>query len=374
MITLDIDYNKLLALRASRPKTILHSQPVSDDAQPAQLLGYKLAIECGSIVRTSWIDQSYPEWSDFTSRVLPLCDKPIEQKEVRFYTHDWANPWTWNGKTCGDPAAWAAGGVALHPMTGLWVDATGAQMLQSYATPQIDDGAGNMVPNPDYMNDQVLYGALMHHITASYDDVAYKWLDANGNVLAWLDLPVRPTEANPGVWKAPDGSVVTSYDTASRRWKDPDGNDRTSSRWRIDPYEDSLINLKEVGMDLEMTAELPEGLAFRWQAFGLASGAQKAALEQAGLPTDMAYKGVEFPYYTIQDLRFGCNEYTQYNHQEFGNQSYTQAMVYNYTRSVEPVLDARQKQRLDLVMDNHQPITTTAIARGTFLAVQYPSF
>jgi hypothetical protein len=91
-------------------------------------------------------------------------------------------------------------------------------------------------------------------------------------------------------------------------------SDSTSSRWRIDPYSNSKIELREVGMDAELTAMLPVGKYFKWKPYGMPSPAQIAQLQSMGLPyqaASMAEEGTEFVYYSISDFRFGCNDYTQ---------------------------------------------------------------
>jgi hypothetical protein len=57
-----------------------------------------------------------------------------------------------------------------------------------------------------------------------------------------------------------------------------------------------------------------------------------------------------------------------------GCRTNTASMVYNYTKTVVPILDGVQKQRLDITIDEHVPVNSTQMARGTFLAVQYDSF
>jgi hypothetical protein len=367
----------------------------------------------GCLLDTTNLDHvaSITKLADLDSR--GFINSPIIPSEVRFYTHDFADASTWSGRTCGDPAAFYVGGVTLHPLVGLWLDATGAGMLSAY---------GNPAATGYYRNPQVLYGALEHLIVAQYDDVNFRWVDNLTNSYlndavnhvyvnyCWLDSsPTVATEtlaATSAVWR--DGTtnaVVCQFDSTqgpdqvtngfvdatanplvpvtkkrgSWMGKDSSGNfsiDTTSSRWRIDPYDDSKIKLIEVGLTSELTADFKQGVAFRWKPYGKPSVEQTAYLESVGLSETAAtlpFEGSEYIYNNIASLRFGCNSYKQSTSIEQGCKTPTISMAYRYTDTVTPYLDSLKKQRLDIMLDNHIAIEKTFMARGTFLALQYPS-
>jgi hypothetical protein len=350
-----------------------------------------------------------PVLANFVANILPNCNTPISTSEVRFYTHDFADASTWNGKTCGDPAAFYVGGVMLHPLVGLWVNSTGAGMLQAYANP---------AATGYYQNPSVLYGALTHLITAQYDDVNFRWVDNLANSYlndptnhaytnyCWLDqtptVATASVAAAPAVWRdGTSNAIICQFDSTagpdqitnsfvSNAWvtkkrgswmgKDSNGTftiDTTSSRWRIDPYDNTKVELRKVGLTTELTAELSQGSAFRWKPYGMPSAAQSAQLEAMGLPHAVAilpFEGPEYIYHTMSALRFGCNEYTQTTSVEPGCKTPTIGMAYNYTETVTPYLDALKKQRLDITLDNDLAINKSYMARGTFLAIQLTSF
>jgi hypothetical protein len=184
---MDMHYQDLLTTRSAY-NLYLHVAPIQtsnglmvDDISPNMVVtAYQLSICLDGIVRTAHIDQSMgADFLNFQTQILPFANKAPNKSEVRFYTHDFADASTWHSKTCGDAAAPYVGGVAMHPLTGSWVDATGAYMLTCY----------DNVNDPHYKDPSYLYGSIAHTISAVYDDINYKWMAADGTTtLAWLDL------------------------------------------------------------------------------------------------------------------------------------------------------------------------------------------
>lgn len=392
-----IGYQEILSFRRDRNISLHAVEAKATEA--SEVIGYHVILKVDGIVRYCNLWSDDPEWENFTSNILPLCNKPIIPTEVRFYTHDFADASTWHGKTCGDPAAPYVGGVALHPLTGLWLNATGAAMMQAYDTP----GSG-FYQDPSY-----LYGSLTQLISAQYDDVNFRWVDnlensyKNDNAnfpfttYCWLDLsPTIGATIEPAVWR--DGTtndIICSFDpelgpmqtlndntTAPRgSWicTKPDTTtvDSTSSRWRVDPYDGYKIQFRAIGMNMELNAMIIAGKCLRWMPYGIPSPEQQAGLQAMGLPQQVAqlpFLGPQFVYRSVKEFRFGCNDYAQTPEVEPGCTSVTVSMIYDYVKTVIPTIDSVYKQRFDIVIDDHVPINHTKMARGTFIAVQYPSF
>jgi hypothetical protein len=396
-----VNYSQILKLRSDLNVPLLCEELNSGYALSCYMLGQTITSFIPKLIDNGNSDGEVitnPDLSAFVNNILPLCNAPLALGEVRFYTHDFADASTWHSKTCGDASAPYVGGVMIHPLTGLWMDATGAGMVTAYSTP--DSGY--------YQNPAALYGALNYLISAQYDDVNYRWVDSLANsylndptnhaftTYCALDLsPTLGATPSTAVWKNASGTTICSFDptlgpdqitnsgtTIPRgSWicTKPDAStiDATSSRWRVDPYDGRKIDLRAIGMSMELDAQIVAGKVFRWKAYGMPSAAQQAGLESMGLSEAIAklpYQGLEFTYNSVSEFRYGVNDYYQSGVPEVGCTAVTVSLTYNYTKTVIPSIKSSQRQRFDIVIDDHLPINKTKMARGTFIAVTHPDF
>lgn len=278
--------------------------------------------------------------NDYTTTMAPLAGLPIERDEVRFETHDFADKRAWDGRTTGDPAAWVAGGAARHPATGNWVDSAG---------------------NP---------------ISAVYDDVVYRWLSPEGEVLAWLDQGQGLGDAT---WKSKDGGVLVRYEQGEGDPRDgewvrmdvPAGDPRrivTSSRFSIVPYPGYKVQINEAWLSSE-TGVIFNGV-IQYRAYSYVPEGHPML---KGMPGGI-YPVKTWDYPTLAVFLAGANVPPLPPIKLPGRATEVITIGYDYGKTMPPVLDSLAAQRLDIQIDNHRRMQGTKSATATFVALKIRSF
>ena len=233
-------------------------------------------------------------------------DKPPYTDEFRFLTHSFANPASWDGRTNGDPAK-------------SWSEANGA---------------------------------------TAYDDVAYRWEDANGDPICYLSGPSigdpPPDDGIGYVWKkSSDNSAIVQFNATSQHWERQDNNANvTSSRWSIVPYPNTKMDLQAAVAAFHRTAEM-----------GVVSEVIKSLRYKiyAG-----PYLIREFVYSSVGLMKLAANT-RQYD----GDDVFSE---YDYDKTVHPMIDSRFGMRLDIALDDHVPVVSTTPSRATFIGIKRVSF
>lgn len=221
-------------------------------------------------------------------------NKPVPVEEFRFITHSFSRPATWDGRTNGDPAAsWAA-----------------------------------------------------EHGATQYDDVAYRWLNADGQPVAALD----PVEGGAGsVWRDDGGSAIIQYNSGTTHWERADtGANVTSSRWSIVPYDDTKMLIGLATVVCPKDAAMPAALKYQVWAMGGQFLAQ------------------EFVYPSPLLIRLAANRRIDVGSAwECG---------YDYDTTVDPVIDARMGMRLDILLAGHIPVESASDCLACFIGRKVGSF
>jgi len=366
---IQVTYEQMLALRAEANSKIYATdnggnwQLDSSDADGKALqttLEKQVAAEGGMIEN--------PALAGFESVVLPNCNKPIEKVEVRFKTHDWSDVTDWDQRTHGDCCAYLAGGYLKHPVDGSWLNATGAGMIATYGSPTVEDpeNPGQQIANPNFLNPNYLFGAWGHRLEAVYDDVAYKWMSADGETrYAWLD-----TSVSPSVWKNDAGTPVVHYDPTPQEWIRNDNSAVvTSSLWRILPYELTKLQINMVKTTVDSTA-LFDGRLHYQVYMDLAAG-----VAGAGYPAGN-YKVADWNYGTLAELAAGADAVpyiepiTRASHD-----GPIMILTYDYKNATKtPVIDSAFNMHLDVLLSENAPVTNTHSAYATFICMKIASF
>jgi hypothetical protein len=299
-------------------------------ADSAALTSYKNAV---SQLYNNTRQQAYDTWyvhfvKSSTPAVLPA------DEEFRFKTHSFVHPSEWNGKTNGDPTAWFVGGNFWHDAVGMWF--TG-------------------LPYP--------YGSGAP-ITAVYDDVHYKWYDANGTEKCYLDLSVNK-------WKRSDTEeVIVEFNHTTQHWERKDtGANVTSSRWSIIPYPHTHMIINKATMRGEIDVLIPGALHYKVYKY-----LTEDELAVAGFPGYPAgvYKVKDHIYASLAELRDGCDSEVIDPVVLPYNDSHMITLVYEYRDATVPaVLEACTHMRLDICLESHLPMTNTSTpTRATFTGIK----
>jgi hypothetical protein len=245
-----------------------------------------------------------PADATYLARIAPFVNLPIETSEVRFKTHDFSDPATWDGRTVGAQASWVTGAM-------------------------------------------------------TYDDVNYCWKDAQNTVVCTLDASDTPGASK---WKDPQNNVLVEWHAGSSQWRRTDTNANvTSSRWRILPYAGYKIVLTQAWLQCDQSAVFNDNLHYEVYTY------LPANYLFPGQPAGH-YKVRDYVYTSLADCRGGANQLPYVDPGVLaGHTDKIITICYDYGATVPAVIDSQLGQYLDIVIDNDAKITSTLCAHGTFI-------
>lgn len=253
------------------------------------------------------------EAADFESTAMAYANAPAENSEVRFYTHDFCDPADWDGRTLGAQASWVADAVA-------------------------------------------------------YDENTYRWLDALGVTVAWLD-----TSAFPSVWRNAANEPIVVYDPVSEHWQRVDtGADVTNSRWRVKPESGYKIEMLEAWTQADLGALIQDGGALHYEAHSYVPAGHP--MLPPGAPGGI-YKVKDWTYDSMGTLEAGADGLPYIEPiTRVGHTGPVKILGYTYSKTKPPVLDSLYGQFMDIVLDGHKKILNSKEATGTFIGLKWRSF
>jgi hypothetical protein len=245
-------------------------------------------------------------------------DKPPYTDEFRFTTHDFTDPSSWDGRTNGDPAK-------------TWAEENGA---------------------------------------TQYDDVQYRWLDANGDPVAYLAGPIVDNARIPitddgvgNVWlDASDDSVIVQYNPGTQHWEREDNSENvTSSRWSIVPYP----NYK---MKIIMANAI-------WGADAVVNGTLRYTVYMH-LDANVAAPGAPAGSYPVRQFAYPTSDLLKMSADRRETVGQDIEATYDYRTTIEPVIDSLAQMRLELTLDGNLPVTsaTGRHGRAVFIGKKIVSF
>lgn len=320
------------------------------------------------------------------------ANRPVYRKEERFGTPDFADgkQHTWDCRTTGNIAAWAAGGVVQNPVNGLWLNMTGAGVLQAWSTdggparlmlgePNGDDVAAFIAMGQNQLNifteeflTRIGYGDVFNATESFYDDVRYRWIAPNGDVLAKLDLSDLHDGAP--IWKDGADNPIVRYDALAKKWFRKDVSDEwtidvTDSTCRFMPYQGYKLEAKQVDLyaHVDTTFETSAGdgtgrLHYRGMGYGDDHSRPRPA------PAAGIWCGQDYVYSSREEFARTTN-----GPKPEPNADGFLTMTFDYTKTAPNWIDSAQLQFVDVFLEGHKAMTGTAIAVGWFFCVNWDS-
>lgn len=349
---IDLTYAEIKALRAGLNARLYYEAGGVDGFKFYDLLMQDGTMELAC--RIAQGGETAASYADFEANVKPFCNKMVDADEVRFAEiMDWSKKYTWDGRTHGFPEHRPAGAV-------------------------------------------------------TYDDVKYRWLDGQGDVLSYLYLPDGADA--PGYWKLGDGTdpgndtdYIKYYPQDGVTPTDPEGEWKlvadstvvTSSKVCIVPYDGYKIVVNQVKVKADDTATLASALHFRFKSVMDPATAQAYGLEEPGagyydgyyvvggtpmflwgwiaetmgLPEPQGgwYTGV----YTVKDFVY----HTVEEFQRLANyQDNDGSWVFDYAKTTPIVVDSRFLQRIEVELGGTSRALNTDLAKATYIAMKVRSF
>jgi hypothetical protein len=242
----------------------------------------------------------------------------------------------------------------------------------------------------------------------TYDDVRYRWLDGQGQVVAYLYMP--DGKDKPGYWKLGDGTNpagdadwIKYFPNDVNNPQDPDGDWKvvatdtvcTSSLVVIEPYAGYKIEFAQVKIKADETAVLASPLHFRIFSVLTPEKAQELGLDEPGpgyydgyyviegVPTFLPawaaqamgvpqpaggwYTGIytvkDWVYRTVDDFQSLVN-YTDNDG----------SWVFDYDKTMRSPIDSMYLQRVEVELETPERVTGSVLARSTFIGMKIRSF
>lgn len=359
--------------------------------------GYWLEASAGDSKLGLWIDKFNPNdaanLADYEAHKAKYAGRPIFAREKRFITHSFADgdQRTWDSRTTGNIVAWAVGAITTNPLNGLWLTLAGAGALQAWAQ---SGGEARLLagqPNEDDIDAFTAMGQNQLNVWSQefltqigkpqlfspgqpfYDDVKYRWIDSNGQVLVYLDQ-INTHDGAP-TWKDDQHNVIVRYDQTAKRWFRKDAQDAwtidvTDSTYRLKAYEGFKLQIQGVSLFCH------EGVVFDTGAndgtgrlhYGVVGYGDQLS-RPAAAPAPGLWKGDDFVYENKAEFEKGTN-----GAPSPPNAAGYQTLTYDYTATTPNIVDSIELVHVDTYIEGHKAFLETGYADAAFYCVMRDSY